>query len=253
MAFNVAGLNFVTSPSGLLVPEVTDNPGLGNGAADVTFDIAPSTADGWVLTTDGGEVVWAPPGGGNGGGGVDSIEADGGGPLTGDVTFSEGANITLTTAGNDIEIAASGGGGVTLLNYTQFTSTVTISSTTESGANTVVTASAGLTVDGSTLICVEFYSPGVACGSSNNSFVIVDLFQDSGGGAAAIGRLGVVQSGSANSDAASMFARRYLTPSSGTYTWSVRAWRGTSDGEVRAGAGGTAAYFPGYIRITSGT
>ena len=44
--------------------------------------------------------------GGGGGGGVDTFNT-----LTGDVTISEGTNITFNTVGNDIEISAAGGGG----------------------------------------------------------------------------------------------------------------------------------------------
>ena len=43
---------------------------------------------------------------GGGGGGVDTFNT-----LTGDVTISEGTNITFNTVGNDIEISAAGGGG----------------------------------------------------------------------------------------------------------------------------------------------
>lgn len=120
MALRVSDLNFVTSPSGLIVPEVTDNPALGNGAADVAFDLVAGTTEGWVLTTVDGEPQWAPPSGA-GGGGVDSIEADGGGQLTGDVTFSAGSGITMATVGNDVEIAASGGG----FTFTTYTPTLT--------------------------------------------------------------------------------------------------------------------------------
>ena len=44
--------------------------------------------------------------GGGGGGGVDTFNT-----LTGDVTISEGTNITFNTVGNNIEISAAGGGG----------------------------------------------------------------------------------------------------------------------------------------------
>lgn len=43
--------------------------------------------------------------------GVKSLSKSGSTKLTDDVTLSEGSNITLTQTGNDIEIAASGGGG----------------------------------------------------------------------------------------------------------------------------------------------
>lgn len=50
-----------------------------------------------------------PPGSGTAG--VSSISVTGDPQLTGDVTLSEGSNITLTQVGNDIEIASTGGGG----------------------------------------------------------------------------------------------------------------------------------------------
>lgn len=48
---------------------------------------------------------------GAGGGGVSSIAKSGSAALTGDVTLSEGANVTLTQAGQDIQIAATGAAG----------------------------------------------------------------------------------------------------------------------------------------------
>lgn len=50
---------------------------------------------------------------GGGGGGVDTFNT-----LTGDVTISEGTNITFNTVGNDIEISAAGGGGGTVTEVT---------------------------------------------------------------------------------------------------------------------------------------
>lgn len=49
------------------------------------------------------------PGGSGVSAGVSSIKEVGGASLTGNVTLSEGANVTLTQVGNNIEIAASGG------------------------------------------------------------------------------------------------------------------------------------------------
>lgn len=46
--------------------------------------------------------------------GVSSVAKDGSTPLKGDVTLSEGADVTITQVGQDIEIAATGGSGVQL-------------------------------------------------------------------------------------------------------------------------------------------
>ena len=49
--------------------------------------------------------------------------------------------------------------------------------------------------------------------------------------------------------AAPVNLERRLTPSAGTYTYSVRAWQASGTGTVTAGAGGTATFVPGYISI----
>jgi len=63
-------------------------------------------ANEWLLVKKGST-------GGGGGGGVDTFNT-----LTGDVTISEGTNITFNTVGNDIEISAAGGGGGTVTSVT---------------------------------------------------------------------------------------------------------------------------------------
>lgn len=241
--------NFVTSPSGLLVPEVTDDAV--NDRTDITFDIAPATSDGYVLQTEGGEVVWGP--GGGAGGGVDSIEADGGGALTGDVTFSEGSNITLTTAGNDIEIAAAGGGGVTEVANVTFTSQVDISATVEASGDTVVSSGAiTYTADQHK---IEFYSPWermFGASAANSITMIVNLWD----GASNLCRIGMVSTYDAGSgNGAPFYCCRYLTPSAGSHTYIIKAWvSGTSaSGQFGAGNGGSSSTLvPGFIRITKG-
>jgi hypothetical protein len=143
--------------------------------------------------------------------------------------------------------AAAAGGGVTELSYVEFTSSVSISATAEGSANTVVTA-ASLTVDGSTLICVEFYCPNVVLAPAASAQLIVVLYQ----GSSSIGRLAQLITEGSASGGPSVFARRYFTPSAGTYTWSVRAWEFNGTATVSAGAGGSGNPFPGYIRITKG-
>lgn len=136
-------------------------------------------------------------------------------------------------------------GGFSLLNYTEFTSPVTVSGTTPGTANTLVTASAAVTVAAATLICVEFYAPNLSPAST--TAIWCDLFQD----ATELGLIGSNGAGSA-STFSTVFARRYLTPGAGSFTYAVKAYRGTANGTVNAGSGGAAAWPPGYIRVTSG-
>ncbi len=62
----------------------------------------------WIDLTDSGETALHSHAGGSG---VDSISKSGSAQLTGDVTLSEGANVTLTQVGQDIEVAATGAAG----------------------------------------------------------------------------------------------------------------------------------------------
>jgi hypothetical protein len=134
------------------------------------------------------------------------------------------------------------GGGVTLLNYTQFTVPVSITSAADPG-NTIVTAGS-VTVDGTTLICIEFFAPVVGPGGASD-FIIVNLRQ----AGSDIGRMGSMGS---TPGSGPMLLRRYLTPSAGSYVYSVGGWRNTSTGTITVGPGGAGQYMPGYIRITSG-
>jgi hypothetical protein len=137
--------------------------------------------------------------------------------------------------------AGGGGGGVTVLNYTTSTAAVTINATTEAAANTVIT-SGSCVVPAATLICVEFFAPSAICGTGG--WMIVNLWQDST-------RLGRIQGLTLDVERG-IFARQFITPGAGTYVYSIRAWRGTADGTIKGGAGGSTAYMPMYIRVTSG-
>lgn len=130
----------------------------------------------------------------------------------------------------------------TVLSYVEWTADVTITSTTAAGANTVATA-ASVTVDGSTQLCVEVFSPAVQPGASGA--VLVTVWQDSTD-------LGIIGYDSNPQFYTPLFGRRYVTPSAGSYVYSVRAWRAVNDGTVRGGSGGSGNLLPGYIRVTKG-
>jgi hypothetical protein len=133
-------------------------------------------------------------------------------------------------------------GGTEELGYTEFTADVTISATSEAAATTVVTASA-ITFDGSTTAIIEFFSPAVDP-SGVAGTIDLFLFQDG----SSIGRLSKTRAGDTGAGGP-VFAARRLTPASGSRTYSVRGMRTVSNGNVRAGAGGSGNFMPGYIRI----
>lgn len=121
------------------------------------------------------------------------------------------------------------------LSYVQFTSSVAITATTEATADTVVTAGA-VSVDGSTPIIIEFYSPGC---DANIAIVIYD-------GSSTIGGVCAFT----QTAAAFMNVRKRITPSNGSHTYSVRAYKSSGTPSVTAGAGGSGNNMPGFIRIT---
>lgn len=125
------------------------------------------------------------------------------------------------------------------LSYVEYTSTVAISATTPTGANTVVTAAA-VVVDGSTPIIIEFYSPQVEAGSGGAIGIV--LYDGST-------QLGIVGRVFASIIVPSHCVRR-LTPSAGSHTYSWRAYRDTANGNVQAGNGAAGNNMPGFIRIT---
>jgi hypothetical protein len=132
--------------------------------------------------------------------------------------------------------------------YVEFTSNVSPTNTLETNANTVVTSNA-VAYDGSTRICIEFYAeyarPDTGAAARNLRYY---LYDDTGGGAASIGRIGVQTSPAAADSGKPVLLRRFLTPSSATHTYSVRAAVSAGTGLITAGAGGNGNLMPGYIR-----
>lgn len=161
-----------------------------------------------------------------------------------------GTNLTGTDQGDGellIDAASGGSGGVTVLNYTEFTSNVTISGTSAGSPTTIVTASSSVTVGGSTLITVEFYCCQIVAGAGGSTFI--SMWRDS----TDLGLIGMVVNPGTTSLSAPCLAVRRLTPSAGTYTFSIRGYRVTANGTATANVGGSGGFpMPGYIRITSG-
>jgi len=145
--------------------------------------------------------------------------------------------------------AAAGGGGVTVDSYVQGTSDVTITADDSASANTIVTAAA-ITADGSTVYCIEFYTPGIVI---TGGIYAILILKDS---TTLVTRLSqTIAAGSAGvTSQAPVYVRRYLTPSAGSHTYSIRGWAYTSSDSytVSGGSGSGDSLPPLYIRVTHG-
>ncbi len=138
---------------------------------------------------------------------------------------------------------SSGGTQGTEIGYDQITSPVTVSSATEASGTTVITCAAH-TFDGSPVMA-HFFSPEVAPGTGD--LIVVCLFEST----TEIGRIADVRAGSgvaAQQQVVNGWLR--FTPSAGSHTYLVKAIRGGANGVVSAGAGGTGAEVPAFIRFT---
>lgn len=131
------------------------------------------------------------------------------------------------------------------IDYVEFTSSVNITATAEASADTVVTANAE-SFDGSTIAIIEFFSPRVRPAASIGAIIDVVLYD----GSSSIGLWGRGYSATAQSENRAMYLVRRITPSNASHTYSVRAIVTTGTGVVGAGAGGSGAAMPGFIRIS---
>ncbi len=139
-----------------------------------------------------------------------------------------------------------GGGGVTVDSYVQITTAVLCTATTAATATTIVTAAA-ITADGSTVYCIEFFTPFVTVPVS--TVFLTGLWD----GSTETGRLFSIVTPASDNPTWPVYARRYITPSAASHTYSVRGWHTSgTDVTVQAGAGTGDTTPPCYIRITHG-
>jgi len=114
----------------------------------------------------------------------------------------------------------------------------------ESSAATIVSG-ASVTYDGSTVVSIEFYAPFVA--PNGVSEMHLCLFD----GSSSLGRMGGGFQGVAGDFRWPVYLVRQVTPSAGVHTYSIRGFSvGGPAGEVEAGAGGSGALMPAFMRIT---
>jgi hypothetical protein len=128
------------------------------------------------------------------------------------------------------------------LAYVEFVATVSVTAASEAAAQTIVTAPS-LTVNGTQVIEIAFYSADVNTGGTGQFFFAVfDGAQSTG----------IAAKFDTSNDTPLYFARR-LRPSAGAHIFSIRAWRPGGTGTVVAGPGGAGQTVPGYMRIMRGS
>ena len=129
------------------------------------------------------------------------------------------------------------------LGYTEFTSDVSVTSTTEATPDDVVSAGA-LTFSGQPVV-IEFFAPQAQ--QVNNAELRFSLWE----GATNRGKIGAQGAiGNAGGHGPILVRRRIAAPSAGSITFKVSAFNSSAGtGTVKAGSGGSGAFLPGYIRI----
>jgi hypothetical protein len=140
------------------------------------------------------------------------------------------------------------GGVSSEITHNEFTSNKTVTATAEASADTVVSATAH-TYDGSTDVLIHFFAaearPSAGTIGQTLTFYLFD-------GSSSIGEIGKIITQAAQNANQPISLWRKLTPSAASHTYSVRAIvNGATSGVVVAGAGGSGAVVPGFIRVTA--
>ncbi len=134
------------------------------------------------------------------------------------------------------------------LDYAEATGDVSVTHTTEGTADTLVAGNA-ITVDGATAVLLEFFAP--AWFNNNNSRTLTVVFTD---GTTVLGKVASFNGPANPSDITFPVARYRYTPVAGTYTFTAKVYANTGTNvTVRAGAGGTGAYAPMFLRVSNDT
>lgn len=160
--------------------------------------------------------------------GPDDAQIGAGNPFTG----------TLSAAGVFTPAEAK----VSELVYVEFNTLVAIAGT-EVAPTTIVSATVG--GDGVTVMEIEFYAPEVDTGAGVGDAIGLNLWDVND-----LGRLVECRTVGASAMFAPAYAKRRLTPTPGSHTYSVRGWQAGGAGNVQAGPGGAGNYLPGFIRIS---
>ena len=127
------------------------------------------------------------------------------------------------------------------INFTQFTSDVTISGSSVGAANQIV--SSGAITYEAVPTTIEFFCPRYIPPAAVTNVIVRD-------GTTVLGTLTV---GVSNDNVGEIKVEHRLTPTAASHTYNVAAWVVSASGTMKAGTGGTAGdattFLPGWIRI----
>jgi len=164
--------------------------------------------------------------------------------------LGDGGTVTYTAGSNNYSIRGavltSAAGGGAKLDYAELTSNFTVTATSAATATACITGNP-VSYDGATEVSIEVFLPTAEI--STTAAVVFDLYD----GPTDLGIIAqTYPQASSGSSGDTLIGRRWLTPSAGSHTYSIRAWKSGGTATVYAGAGGAGAYLPAYMRITSG-
>lgn len=148
----------------------------------------------------------------------------------------------ITSASN---VAISGGGGSTELDYVERTTNLTVTATSDATAQAFITGNA-VSYNGTTRIKIEIFATLMDITASQA--LTINIYD----GSTDLGRLlGIQANAGTGSSNFSAYGARFLTPSNASHTYSLRAWKTGGTGQIFCGAGGTATLLPAWYRITT--
>lgn len=159
----------------------------------------------------------------------------------GDATHSAQVTVSaggLVTAAGNVPITGGGGGGGATLDLVTRSTALAVTATTAPTANTFIDGNA-VTYDGSTLVKVELFCPYAAA----DNFMQVTLWD----GATDLGAIAQTNDVSGSP----IYCALFLTPSAGVHTFHVKAYRGTTFGDLQPGAGGSGVRVAAFYSVTT--
>ena len=196
-----------------------------------------------------------------GGGGIaNPLATDSLWDAAGDLVQGTGANTSAKlSAGTAGKVLTSNGAAAALtwetpsgssdlagkeLDYVQITSPVNITNTSDATADTIITGSS-VAYDGSTVVLIECFLPYQEVPVSQSVvFILTD-------GGTVLGRLTLTTNPESGFVLRTpVYVARRLTPSNASHTYAIKAYTGGGTAVAGAGAGGTAAWLPAFMRIT---